>query len=80
MSERYTEKARRVIFFACYEPSQYGSPYIETELLGALSGVSRRNPAISRGIALVANSLCPVQERRTMRESDVQIGNSGLYV
>src|SRR2546430_4241147 len=28
--ERYTEKARRVIFFARYEASQYGSPYIET--------------------------------------------------
>jgi hypothetical protein len=31
--ERYTEKARRVIFFARYEASQYGSPYIETEHL-----------------------------------------------
>jgi len=38
MFERYTEKARRVIFFACYEASQLGSPYIETEhlLLGHL--------------------------------------------
>ena len=38
MFERYTEKARRVIFFARYEASQYGSPYIETEhlLLGIL--------------------------------------------
>jgi hypothetical protein len=27
--------------------------------------------------ALVATSLCPVQGKRTMRESDVQIGNSG---
>ena len=35
MFERYTERARRVIFFARYETSQYGSPYIETELLGA---------------------------------------------
>ena len=26
MFERYTEKARRVIFFARYEASQYGSP------------------------------------------------------
>src|SRR5205807_2219881 len=36
--ERYTEKARRVIFFARYEASQYGSPYIGTEhlLLGIL--------------------------------------------
>ncbi len=38
MFERYTEQARRVIFFARYEASQYGSPYIETEhlLLGLL--------------------------------------------
>jgi uncharacterized protein (TIGR02246 family) len=36
MFEQYTEKARRVIFFARYEASQYGNPYIETEhvLLG----------------------------------------------
>src|SRR3989442_6191087 len=38
MFERYTEKARRTIFFARYEASQLGSPYIETEhiLLGLL--------------------------------------------
>jgi len=38
MFERYTEKARRVIFFARYEASHYGSPQIETEhlLLGLL--------------------------------------------
>jgi ATP-dependent Clp protease ATP-binding subunit ClpC len=38
MFERYTEKARRVIFFSRYEASQFGSPYIEAEhlLLGLL--------------------------------------------
>jgi ATP-dependent Clp protease ATP-binding subunit ClpC len=38
MFERYTEHARRIIFFARYEASQFGSPYIETEhlLLGLL--------------------------------------------
>ena len=38
MFERYTEKARRVIFFARYEASQYYSSFIETEhiLLGLL--------------------------------------------
>ena len=38
MFERYTEKARRVIFYARYEASMFGSPYIETEhlLLGLL--------------------------------------------
>src|SRR5690242_7947405 len=38
MFERFTEQARRAIFFARYEASHYGSPYIETEhlLLGIL--------------------------------------------
>ncbi len=38
MFELYTEKARRVIYFARYEASNVGSPYIETEhlLLGLL--------------------------------------------
>src|ERR1700683_4051365 len=38
MFERYTEVARRTIFFARYEASMFGSPYIETEhlLLGLL--------------------------------------------
>jgi hypothetical protein len=38
MFERYVEKARRVIFFARYEASQLGAPYIEIEhlLLGLL--------------------------------------------
>jgi hypothetical protein len=42
MFERYTEKARRCIFFARYEASQYGSPFIETEhlLLGILREVN----------------------------------------
>jgi len=33
MFECYTEKARRSIFFARYEASQFGSPYIATEHL-----------------------------------------------
>jgi ATP-dependent Clp protease ATP-binding subunit ClpC len=38
MFEHFTEKARRVIFFARYEAIQLGSPFIETEhlLLGLL--------------------------------------------
>ncbi len=38
MFERYTEKARRVIFFARYEASQFGAPAIEPEhvLLGII--------------------------------------------
>ncbi|MFN7924211.1 MAG: Clp protease N-terminal domain-containing protein [Bryobacteraceae bacterium] len=44
MFERYTEKARRVIFFARYESSQFGSPYIETEHL--LLAVMRECPGL----------------------------------
>lgn len=44
MFERYTEKARRVIFFARYEASHFGSPYIETEHL--LLGLLRDNPQL----------------------------------
>ncbi len=38
MFERYTEGARRVVFFARYEASNFGSPCIDTEhlLLGLL--------------------------------------------
>jgi hypothetical protein len=38
MFERYTEKARAVIFFARYEASEFGSPVIDTEhlLLGLI--------------------------------------------
>lgn len=46
MFERYTEKARRTIFFARYEASQFGSPYIETEHL--LLGLLRENKALSQ--------------------------------
>jgi ATP-dependent Clp protease ATP-binding subunit ClpC len=45
MFERYTEKARRVIFFARYEASQFGSPYIETEHL--LLGLLREDMALT---------------------------------
>ena len=45
MFERYTEKARRTIFFARYEASQYGSPYIETEHL--LLGLLREDKALA---------------------------------
>jgi ATP-dependent Clp protease ATP-binding subunit ClpC len=41
MFERYTEKARRTIFFARYEASQHGTPYIETPCL--LLGLARED-------------------------------------
>ena len=45
MFERYTEKARRVIFFARYEASQFASPYIESEHM--LLGLVREDKALS---------------------------------
>ncbi len=42
--ERYTEKVRRVIFFAGYEASQYGSPVIAPEHL--LFGLLREDRAL----------------------------------
>jgi len=46
MFERYTEKARRVIFFARYEASQYGSGVIDTEHL--LLGLLREDKSLRR--------------------------------
>ncbi|GAB4247681.1 MAG: ATP-dependent Clp protease ATP-binding subunit [Acidobacteriota bacterium] len=45
MFERYTEKARRVIFFARYEASQLGSRSIETEHI--LLGLLREDKALA---------------------------------
>jgi ATP-dependent Clp protease ATP-binding subunit ClpC len=50
MFERYTEKARRTIFFARYEACQLGSPYIETEHL--LLGLLRENRGLVRLLAV----------------------------
>lgn len=44
MFERYTEKARRTIFFGRYEASQFGSPYVESEHL--LLGLLREDKAL----------------------------------
>jgi ATP-dependent Clp protease ATP-binding subunit ClpA len=50
MFEMYTEKARRVIFFARYEASEVGSPYIESEQL--LLGLMREDSATLRRYSL----------------------------
>jgi hypothetical protein len=46
MFERFTQGARRVIFFARYEASNYGSPFIETEHL--LLGVFREDRTLAK--------------------------------
>jgi ATP-dependent Clp protease ATP-binding subunit ClpC len=65
MFERYTEKARRVIFFARYEASQFGSPYIETEHL--LLGILREDKAlIRRFLRLAVESIRTEIENHTI--------------
>ncbi len=59
MFERYTEKARRVIFFARYEASQFGSPFIETEHL--LLGIMRESKDL---LHLFEDGLYPIPEIR----------------
>jgi ATP-dependent Clp protease ATP-binding subunit ClpA len=46
MFERFTEQARRTIFFARYEASQYGSPFIEIEHV--LLGLVREDKALAK--------------------------------
>ena len=50
MFERYTEGARRTIFFGRYEASRLGSPEIETEHL--LLGLLREDKALIRLVLL----------------------------
>jgi ATP-dependent Clp protease ATP-binding subunit ClpC len=70
MFERYTEKARRVIFFARYEASQFGSPYIETEHL--LLGLLREDKALAnrflRSQANIESIRKQIEAQTTVRE------------
>ena len=70
MFERYTEKARRVIFFARYEASQYGSQYIETEHL--LLGLLREDKALAnrflRSHGSIESIRKEIEARITIRE------------
>jgi Clp amino terminal domain, pathogenicity island component len=74
MFERYTEKARRVIFFARYEASQYGSPHIETEYL--VLGLLREDAALlSRfvGSRTIAVDIRTEIERQITRRERISI-------
>jgi ATP-dependent Clp protease ATP-binding subunit ClpC len=66
MFERYSEKARRVIFFARYEASGFGSPAVDTEHL--LLGILRESQDFLRSVALPAvreliRQLSPVRDK-----------------
>lgn len=64
MFERYTEKARRVIFFARYEASQFGSDYIEAEHI--LLGLLREDTAFVWRLS--RSSLSPEDLRRRIEK------------
>jgi hypothetical protein len=53
MFERYTESARRVVFFARYEASNFGSPCIDTQHL--LLGLLREDKEVVRHVLLRAD-------------------------
>ena len=68
MFERYTEQARRALFFARYEAYQVGSAFIETEHL--LLGLFREEQSpTARVFALAQLSIDDVR-----REIDVHLG------
>src|SRR6478752_5590162 len=60
MFERYTERARRVIFFARYEASQFGSTTIETEHL--LLGLIREDKNLTNRFLRNHSSIESVRE------------------
>ena len=66
MFERYTEKARRVIFFARYEALQYGSQVISPEHI--LLGLMREDKTISARYFPFRNNLTVEAIRREVEE------------
>ena len=70
MFERYTEKARRVIFFARFEASQFGSPNIESEhlLLGLLREDKGLTNRFLRSHVAVESIRKQIEAQTTVRE------------
>jgi ATP-dependent Clp protease ATP-binding subunit ClpA len=70
MFERFTEKARRVVFFARFEASRWGTPSIETEHL--LLGLLREDPGLITTFTghsdAVAKIRSQIEARMTLRE------------
>ena len=66
MFERYTEKARRVIFFARYEALQYGSHLISPEHI--LLGLMREDKTVSARFFPFRNNLTVEAVRREVEE------------
>ena len=70
MFERYTERARRVIFFARYEASQFGSTTIETEhlLLGLIREDKNLTNRFLRNSSSIESIRKEIEGRTTVRE------------
>jgi Uma2 family endonuclease len=70
MFERYTETGRRAIFFARYEASQFGSPFIEAEHL--LLGLFREDKALASRFlpshAAIESLRTQIEAHTTIRE------------
>jgi hypothetical protein len=87
MFERYTEKARRTIFFARYEASNFGSPYIETEhlLLGLLREDKSLTNRFLHSYSSVESIRRQIEEHTTSREKiptsvDLPLSNESKHV
>jgi len=85
MFERYTEKARRAIFFARYEASQFGSPLIESEhiLLAILRETANVRKMLPPGAAEAIRA--QIEARTQMREKvttsvDLPLSNASKRV
>lgn len=70
MFERYTERARRVIFFSRYEASQFGSTTIETEhfLLGLIREDKNLTNRFLRSSSSIESIRSEIAGRTTIRE------------
>src|SRR4026209_2264219 len=70
MFERYTERARRVIFFARYEASQFGSTTIETEhlLLGLIREDKNLTNRFLRNSSSIESIRKEIEGSTTIRE------------
>jgi ATP-dependent Clp protease ATP-binding subunit ClpC len=74
MFERYTEKARRVIFFARYEASQWGEPFIQPAHL--LLGLLREDKELFRLLSHSPDPLPSVAEELGLKVSGEKISTS----
>jgi ATP-dependent Clp protease ATP-binding subunit ClpC len=81
MFERYTEKARRVIFFSRYEASQFGATQIEAEhiLLGLIREDKKLTERfIQRSGANAESIRSEIENRTVVRESSSTQGDLPL--